>query len=77
MSYNLSYMAVVSVRVEDEVLAVLKEHKINVSEVAREALGDKARRLKALDGLERLQSWSAPAGDESVVDIIRKLRDER
>lgn len=73
----MSYMAVVSVRVDDETLRILKAHQVNVSEVARSALVHEARRQRALEGLTRLQEWSAPAGEESTTESIRRLRDER
>jgi post-segregation antitoxin (ccd killing protein) len=77
LSYNLHYMAVVSVRVEDEVVQLLRAHRVNVSEVARAALQGEARRIRALEGLERLREWAAPAGKESVTNLIRRARDER
>jgi post-segregation antitoxin (ccd killing protein) len=70
-------MAVVSVRIDDDTLAILKEHKVNVSEVARAALLLEARRCRALEGLERLREWAAPGGPESVATYVRRWRDER
>ena len=70
-------MPVLSVRVDDELLALLKAYKVNISEVARQALSDEVRRQRALEGLERLKRWAAPGGPESVTDMIRRWRDER
>lgn len=68
-------MAVVSVRIEDDVLAVLKAHNVNVSEVARAALGDQARRLRALEALGRLRRLKLPVHGPSTVEVLRELRD--
>jgi hypothetical protein len=71
------YMAIVSVRVEDEVLSVLKAHQVNVSEVARKALGEQARRLRALDELERLGRLRLPVEGPGTADVIREGREDR
>lgn len=77
MHYNQHYMAVVSVRVEDEVLSILRAHKVNVSEVARVALADRARREQALEALDRLAKMKLPVHGPPSEEVIRQMRDER
>lgn len=77
LSYNLSYMAVVSVRVDDETLHFLKAHEVNVSEVARAAFAQEVRRLRAKEALDRLSRLDLPAPGPSSEEIVRRSRDAR
>lgn len=77
LSYLSSYMAVVSVRVDDDTLAILKAHDVNVSEVARIAFAKEAHRLQALDVLQRLRRLDLRTRGPPSEEVIRRSRGTR
>lgn len=72
-------MGVVSARIADEDEAILRKAKVNVSEIARNALHEEAQRLVRLDAMRRLielgrKSKPSRTGETSE-QIVREMRD--
>lgn len=70
-------MAVVSVRVDDEMLEILRAHQVNVSELARTAFQAEVRRIRARETLERLGRLNLPTRGTPSEQVLRRARDER
>lgn len=69
-------MGVVSVRLDDQDEAFLREHKMNISELARKAIHQEVLRLK-LDEQERFFASLRKAPSQPVEKTLREMRDGR
>lgn len=69
-------MGVVSVRLEDQDEAFLRDHKVNISELGRKAIHKEVLRLK-LDEQERFFASMRKTPSQPVEKTIREMRDGR
>ncbi|MHB8632560.1 MAG: hypothetical protein ACYDBQ_01145 [Thermoplasmatota archaeon] len=67
-------MGVVSARLDDDDERILRRAKVNISETLRNAAHVQARRILALEALDRLHKLASPAKSRSQ-DLVRELRD--
>lgn len=70
------YVAIVSVRVDEEILAEARRYGINVSEALRQGLETEIRKTKMIRNVKSLAKI-AQRSDTPTLDDIRALRDGR